>query len=266
MASLTVSMAGTLSTAYATSVPGSLDEIIATGYLPEQFGLEDVEVELLPIITADTPFGELPTYFIDNENIVLGPDNELVVTLSPEEVPSAFQSAVGMVDPKIDAASDGLFWTTTLTAQAISQQGVDTQWVDPADFQALSVPSAQVDRCAHYGGDHRVRGDDVTTLEPPRFASAHDVPDYGEDAPPLDDDTWDPSDNDDTEWDGGTMTPQAVEGCPGGGMGPHKTEYLSNKKAWATIGTSYPIGDSKAWMKVTTSSGNGAKYGARSSS
>lgn len=240
------------------------DIVVATGVLPEPFDLDDVEVELIPNITDQTEPGPLPTFFVDGKHLSLGDGNVLTVRLSPAEVPTAFRSKRGLVDLKIDASDGVVVWSTILTSQVVSTGDGESQWVDPGDLQQAAAATASRLRFAGRSAvvaDGTSVGAEVEALEAPTFASPDD-PDYSEEEPPMGDDTWGEGDDDRAGWNQGAAEPRVVGGCPDGGTGPHQTEYLSKKRAWSTIGTSYPVGDSTAWMKVTTSSSNGARYGA----
>lgn len=239
------------------------ENIIATGLLPSEFELADVEVELVPNITDQTDAGQLlPEFYVSDDHLTLGSDNRLTVSLSADEVPNAFRSSSGLVDVKIDASDGVVAWTTILTSQAVDVDG-ESQWVDPADLQQ-AVDSGKtsvryVGRTAVVG-DSKGLGPSIASLDAPSFTSPED-PDYSEDNPPTGDDTWGEGDDDRSGWNGGAVEPRVIPGCPDGGSGPHQTEYLSRKKAWSTIGTSYPVGNSTAFMKVTSGSSNGARYG-----
>jgi hypothetical protein len=82
----------------------SADPVVASGVLPDGFGIADVEAELAPAVTDATPVdATLPTFFIPPENISLDPDRRLVIRLAPSDVPAAFRWNDGMVNVQIHA-------------------------------------------------------------------------------------------------------------------------------------------------------------------
>ncbi|KAB2813166.1 hypothetical protein F9L07_15940 [Pimelobacter simplex] len=226
--------------------------VLAMGPLDQRFDADDVEAELAPATNAKTPVGAaLPSFFVSRKNISVDASHRLVVRLRPADVPAAFRWQDGLVNVQIHATDGKVSWYTTLSAQSVTtrggtSRGAVTRWVDPQELRALASAASRSGRSGvSYarravtveGSGALVRA--VDALPPPAFAGA---PAAGG-----------PS---------GRMSPRvAAARCPSGGEGPHETKNLSTKLAWATIGTSYPVGKTTAWMKVASNKSNGAKYG-----
>lgn len=258
---LAVGLACALVTPSNTASAESSTPIIATGAIPARYALHNIEVELLPAVTRAMHAGQsLPTYFVPHSDLQLTPDHQLVVRLAGSSVPRAFRSAQGVVDLTIHAWSPDSSWTTTLSAQAltIASTGADragSTWADPQDARAVIDKSRAASSVVSFGHGTAAIDENAARRAVGRIASTV-VESLSQLSPPT--------------FTSGTNTAGSRRStsarivsphCPDGGQGPHQTQLLSAKIAWATIGTSYPVGRDTAWMDVTSSSSNGASYG-----
>lgn len=217
--------------------------VIATGVVPSRFTAADLQVELLPAINGGMTRGtSLPTYFVPKSGIHLSSDHRLVVRLAPESVPRAFRWKDGVVNVVIHAGDSTGSWDTSLSAQSVTTSAV--KWADPQQARDVIFRYPHPSVHATYSrATARISGSGSLTttladLPAPRFGQAIDTPVAAR------------------------VTANVVSPrCPDGGSGPHQSQFLSEKRAWATIGTSYPVGQDSAFMAVSTSSSNGAKYG-----
>lgn len=198
----------------------------------------------------------LPTYFIDEADISVEQGHRLVIRLAPSEVPPGFWSDSGMVNVLIHASTDEKAWYTSLSSQAVTTpttlarvarvRAESARWVDPEDLRVVdevtSGPELRFARRTATVSRAGALADEVDALGGPVFLSPDDRREGG--------------------WDGGVMEPRAMSArCPHGGEGPHQTRTLPRKRVWATVGTSYPVGKSKAWMTVGSGSANSTTYG-----
>ena len=172
------------------------------------------------------------------------------------------------MDVQIHAGNDTKSWYTTLSAQSVTTPASakraaartiaePARWVDPQALRAAasSSPASAVTfaRKTATVTSTGALSSKVDALTPPAFASATGKPAASSRATVGDTDS---------EWNSGAVTPRAATAkCPSGGEGPHQTKSLSPVLAWSTIGTSYPVGKSTAWMSVKTNKENGSRYG-----
>ena len=255
---------------FTSSVPAvavAEEPIVARGTLPAPYRLDDVTVELVPDLSLAGSGANLQTRPVSPDDLVLDQDNVLTVRLDPNDVGATYRDRRGYTTIKILAADGETIWTTMLTAQAVEAADSEPRWIEPgAAAELVDGPATG----KFEGRRFVVSGRDIDSAPVPEFASPEDPgstpvsgplpPALRADDPPTGDPTWDPADDDSGDWDGGTSMPSRGS-CPGGGEGPHQVDKVDERLVWATIGTTYPIGNSTGWMEVSANNKNGASYG-----
>jgi hypothetical protein len=158
---------------------------------------------------------------------------EYQISVDPRTLPTNVLTDSGTAAFEIDASTPSHVWTTTVSARAVYVGESTPAWTDPeAEYEESAPSRARASR--HRGEDlpdadpddvAEVVADDMTRLAPDEV-----VPATSREAIPADD--------------------KGV--CPGRSL-------VTTRLQWATLGTTYPVGNSTSRMAVSTS--QGASYG-----
>ena len=240
-----LTLAATVPTISASTATAATDKPIAfTVALPASLISSDVLVEAVPTTEAVEASPTNFTYVIPQSDVT-SQAGRLLVAVDPKALPAKYISDLGRVNFAVSAVDAQNFYGTILTSQAVSDptSGI-VSWVDPEDitdvvpsaFTTINdrVPVVKLSQTLLKGGPPSI--DDLTKASRPA---------------PSDDDSEFPTD-----------PSYRSSKCPDGGSGPHAIDKVDEYILPATIGTTYPIGNSVAWMTTSSADGNGASYGA----
>lgn len=216
----------------AAAVP--LAPVALTGTVPSGVGSDDVSVTLSPdaeVLRALADGQSAATMRVADTAVAVA-NGRYTVRLDPRSVPPAFIDRFGVVSFDVLAVHGSSTWTTTTSVRAV-QTSAGARWADAEDSSAAqgAVPAGRTSGLPRYRGPAQGgRTASMTPITHPAGVAAR-------------------------------AEAAAVAGnCVG--LSPRKTR-VGKKISWATIGTTYPVGRSTAWMSVNSS--EGATYGVAAS-
>ena len=215
--------------------PGPGEPVVFTGVLPAD--ITDLEVQVRPAgdRLATLEVGDtFESHVVPDEGVTVT-DRRYRVSLDPDALPPTFIDAAGVATFHVSALDEtGTVWAGNLPARAVEERDADQPvWVDAADSAWWA--SRQL-----AGAGRRARGPVAGDSLPEHLVER------APEAPAL------------ARLGRGGQRVSAQRASARSTDCPYHV-VLDRKKVWATLGTTYPVGASKATMRIDSS--QGAKYG-----